>query len=123
MSEPHPELMGDDGDDEARGPVYGERRRRVIRVTVLVAIGAMLLPIVLSIFGTAQSAAQRACAVYAAQFDSDAAGGRVAFELFARGGPGWQCFSVTANGGETLIAVLGLLPGAPRPIGPDERDV
>ena len=73
MSEPHPELQGAD-DDDPRGPVFGERRRRAIRVTVLVALCAMLLPIVLSIFGTAQSAAQRSCAVYAAQFDTDASG-------------------------------------------------
>ncbi|HEY9366049.1 MAG TPA: hypothetical protein VIP55_05405 [Agromyces sp.] len=122
MSEPHPELHGAD-DEDPRGPVYGERRRRAIRITVLVALCAMLLPIVLSIFGTAQSAAQRSCAVYAAQFDTDAAGARVSFDLFARGGPGWQCFAVGENGTETLIAELGLLPGAPRPIDPAERDV
>ncbi|KRC58722.1 hypothetical protein ASE14_19560 [Agromyces sp. Root81] len=121
MSEPHPELVGDD--DDGRGPVYGDRRRRAIRITVLVALCAMLLPVVLSVFGTARSAAQRACAVYAAQFDTDAAGARVAFELFGRGGPGWQCFSVGDTGVETLIAELGLLPGAPRPIDPEERDV
>jgi hypothetical protein len=122
MSESYPELQGAD-DDDARGPVFGERRRRAIRITVLVALGAMLLPIVLSIFGTAQSAAQRSCAVYAAQFDTDAAGARVSFDLFARGGPGWQCFSVGENGVETLIAELGVLPGAPRPMDPAERDV
>lgn len=121
MSDPHPELHGAD-DDDSRGPVYGERRRRAIRITVLVALAAMLLPLVLSIYATAQSAAQRACAVYVLQFDTDAAGARVAFDLFGRGGAGWQCFSVGDNGGETLIAGLGLLPGAPRPIDPDERD-
>ncbi|MGW9632276.1 hypothetical protein ACWGST_16395 [Agromyces sp. NPDC055520] len=120
MSEPHPELLGDD-DESDRGPVYGDRRRRAIRITVLVALCAMLAPVVLSIFGTAQSAAQRACAVYAVQFDTDAAGARASFELFAHGGPGWQCFAVNDSGGETLIAELGLLPGAPRPVDPDER--
>ncbi|AWB94866.1 hypothetical protein DCE93_03660 [Agromyces badenianii] len=121
MIEPHPELHGAD-DDDSRGPVYGERRRRALRITVLVALGALLLPLVLSVYGTAHSAAQRACAVYVAQFDTDATGARVSFELFGRTGAGWQCYSVAASGGETLIAELGLLPGAPRPIDDDERD-
>ncbi|WP_136707813.1 hypothetical protein [Agromyces sp. H66] len=119
MSDRPPELDGEPRDD---GPVFGDRRRRALRITVLVALGALVLPLVLSMYGVARSAAQRACAVSVAAFDTDAAGARVAFDLFGRGGPGWQCFAVAENGGETLIAELGLLPGAPRFIGDDERD-
>ncbi|WP_022894181.1 hypothetical protein [Agromyces subbeticus] len=121
MSETPSELQGFD-DDDARGPVYGERRRRALRITVLIALGALVLPLVLSIYGVAHSAAQRACAVYVAQFDTDAAGARVSFDLFGRGGAGWQCYAVGEGGSEILIAGLGLLPGAPRPVDPDERD-
>ncbi|GAA4371920.1 hypothetical protein [Agromyces bauzanensis] len=119
MSDRFPELDGEPHDD---GPVYGERRRRALRIAVLVALGALVLPIVLSMYGVAHSAAQRACAVSVAAYDTDAAGARVAFDLFAWGGPGWQCFAVAGNGSETLIAELGLLPGAPRFIGENERD-
>lgn len=119
MSDRPTELDGEPHDD---GPVYGERRRRALRIAVLVALGALVLPLVLSLYGVARSAAQRACAVSVAAYDTDAAGARVAFDLFARGGPGWQCFAVAGNGSETLIAELGLLPGAPRFIGDDERD-
>jgi hypothetical protein len=119
VSDGFPEL---DGEPHDRRPVYGERRRRALRIAVLVALGALVLPVVLSLYGVAWSAAQRACAVSVGVYDTDAAGARVAFDLFARGGPGWQCFAVAGNGSETLIAELGLLPGAPRIVGDDERD-
>lgn len=117
MTDRHPELDDEPHDD---GPVFGERRRRALRITVLVALGALVLPIVLSMYGVAHSAAQRACVVSVAAYDRDAAGARVAFDLFTRSGPGWQCFAVAGNGSETLIAELGLFPGAPRIVG-DER--
>ena len=45
MSERHPELEPDPFDE---APMPGERRRRVLRVAVLVALAAMVLPLVLS---------------------------------------------------------------------------
>lgn len=119
MSDRPHDLDGESHDDR---PVYSVRRRRALRITVLVALGALVLPIVLSMYGVARSAAQRACAVSVAAYDTDAAGARVAFDLFGRGGPGWHCFAVAENGGETLIAELGLLPGTPPLIGDGERD-
>lgn len=119
MSDRFPELEGESGDD---GPVYGERRRRALRIAVMIALGALVLPLLLSVFGVAHSAAQRACVVSVNAYDTDATGARVAFDLFGRTGPGWQCFAVDENGSETLVAELGLLPGAPRIIGDDERD-
>lgn len=109
----------DDSSDD--GPVYGVRRRRVLRVTVLVALAALVLPLVLSVIGQAQSAAARACAVYVERFDADAGGSRVALDLFADGGPGWMCSAVSTGGVETPLANLGLLPGAARPVDPEER--
>ncbi|MEV1130448.1 hypothetical protein [Agromyces sp. NPDC049794] len=119
MSDRPPELDGEPHDD---GPVYGERRRRALRIAVLVALGALVLPVLLSVYGVAHSAAQRACAVSVRAYDTDAAGARVAFDLFGPAGPGWACFAVGANGSETLVAELGLLPGAPRVPGDDERN-
>ncbi|MCD2442797.1 hypothetical protein LQ757_10980 [Agromyces sp. SYSU K20354] len=110
-------------DDEPHDdrPVYGERRRRVLRIAVLIALGALVLPLMLSAYGVARSAADRACAVYVDRFDTDAAGFRVSFELFGDGGPGWECSAVSASGVATPLANLGVLPAAPRPISPAER--
>jgi hypothetical protein len=121
----HPELEPDPyGDDDDR-PMPGERRRRVLRVIVLIALGALVLPLVLSAYSVAKAAADRACAVYVNAYDADAAGFRTAFDLFAPGGPGWECRAISAGGADTLIAEMGLLPAAPRqfpPPLPAERD-
>ena len=104
-----------------RGPVFGERRRRALRITVLVALLAMVLPLVLSAFSVARSAAERACAVYVADFDADAAASRVAFDLFAEGGPGWLCYDVRGQGGDAYLGNLGPMPALPRATLPGER--
>jgi hypothetical protein len=119
MSDRHPELEGDAPDD---GPVFGARRRRALRVVVLIAVGSLVLPVVLSIYGVARAAADRACAQFVAAYDADALGSRVSFEVFAAGGPGWQCFATAGHGTSgTHIANLGLLPSAPRLQIIDER--
>ncbi|MGW9168219.1 hypothetical protein [Agromyces sp. NPDC055658] len=118
MTDDHPELDDRPHDD---GPVYGGRRRRALRITVLIALGALVLPLVLSLVGQAQSAAARACAVYVERFDIEAEGSQVSFELFGAGGPGWQCSAVAPGGVATPLANLGLLPSAPTPVQPDER--
>ena len=103
------------------GPVFGERRRRILRITVLVALSAMLLPLVLSAVSVARSAAERACAIYVADFDADATASRVAFDLFAQGGPGWLCYDVREQGGDTYLGNLGPMPALPRATLPGER--
>ena len=118
MSDHHPELDGDPYDDR---PVHGERRRRALRITVLIALGSLVLPLVLSVYSVAYSAAARACSVYVANF-SASSDYRVSLDLFGDGGPGWQCFAVSSSGVATPLANLGLLPAAPRAELPDERD-
>ena len=118
MSESHPELDGEPHDDR---PVHGERRRRALRITVLIALGALLLPLVLSAYGVAYSAAVRVCAAYVATYDVRA-GFRVSLELFGDGGPGWECFAVSSSGVATPLANLGLLPAAPRQPLPEELE-
>ncbi|WP_173924535.1 hypothetical protein [Agromyces sp. Marseille-P2726] len=112
MSERHPELEPDPYDDGR--PMPGARRRRVVRIAVLVALGAMVLPLVLSGFSVAKRAADRVCAVYVAAFDTDAAGFRTSFELFAPGGPGWECVAISSSGARTIVARLEPLPAMPR---------
>lgn len=125
-----PELaFAHDPDDDPYGegpygdgrPGPGERRRRALRVVVVVALVALIAPIVLSTAGVAQASAARSCALLVAGFDRDADGSRVAFDLFARGGPGWLCSAVTGDD-ERPIANLGLIPGAPPP-DPDPEDL
>jgi hypothetical protein len=109
---------GESADDGASdGPVFGERRRRAMRIIVLLALVALLLPLVLSALGVARSAADRACAAYAADYQSGASS-QVEFDLFAEGGPGWLCFASTSSGGRTLLGNLGPMPAAPRPVAP-----
>lgn len=112
MTGPHPELEPDPFDDGR--PMPGERRRRVLRIAVLIALGALVLPLVLSAFGVAKAAADRACAVYVAAYDTNAAGFRTSFEWFAAGGPGWECRAVSDNGSSRVLGNLGLLPMLPR---------
>lgn len=118
MTDDHPELDDRSHDD---GPLYGARRRRALRIAVLVALGALVLPLVLSLIGQAQSAAARACAVYVERYDAEAEASHVSFELFGPGGPDWQCSAVAVGGVATPLANLGLLPSAPTPVQPDER--
>lgn len=113
MTGPHPELEPDPFDDGDR-PMPGERRRRVLRIAVLIALGALVLPLVLSAYSVAKSAADRVCAVYVAAYDTNAAGFRTSFELFAADGPGWECLAVSENGSTRMIGNLGLLPMLPR---------
>lgn len=120
MIESHPELEPDPFDDGR--PMPGERRRRILRVAVLISLGALVLPLVLSAYSVAKSAADRACAVYVAAYDTDAAGYRTSFEFFAPGGPGWECFAVAQNGALHSLGNLGPLPAMPRPPGFDQRD-
>ena len=116
--DPVGEPFGEPADD---GPVFGARRRRALRIIVLVALGGMLLPLVLSAFSVARAAAERACTVYVADFDADAAGARVAFDLFAEGGPGWLCYDVRGQGGDAYPGNLGPMPALPRATLPGER--
>ncbi|MRX45521.1 hypothetical protein [Agromyces kandeliae] len=99
------------------GPVVGARRRRVIRIAVVLALGAMVLPVVLSAFGVARSAAANACAVYVADL-SRLDDSRVEFDLFARGGPGWLCIAVAPSGSSTVLGNLGPMPAFPKPATP-----
>ncbi|WP_394552701.1 hypothetical protein ACDF64_17920 [Agromyces sp. MMS24-JH15] len=105
----HPELDNDDG-----APVRGERHRRMLRFVVLVALGAMVLPLVLSGYGVAVRAAAQACALTVAAFDTSSTGSRIEFSLAGRGGPGWLCFA-DAPSGERLVANLGIMPGGVPP--------
>ncbi|UOE45765.1 hypothetical protein [Agromyces larvae] len=115
----HPELAGD---GDAEWPVRGDRRRRMLRAVVFVALAAMVLPLVLSLYGVAHNAAARSCASLAQAFDARATGAHVAFDLFAPGGPGWLCYAESEHESR-LVANLGIIPGPPRFVDGPGRDV
>ncbi|WP_430645763.1 hypothetical protein [Agromyces sp. GXS1127] len=99
------------------GPVVGARRRRITRIAVVLALVAMVLPLVLSAFGVARAAAANACAAYVGDL-SLLDDPRVEFDLFAEGGPGWLCVAVSPSGTSTVIGNLGLMPASPKPAAP-----
>ncbi|WP_127794003.1 hypothetical protein [Agromyces sp. LHK192] len=123
MSALPPELApGDDDLEPESGPVYGERRRRAIRIVVVIALAAMVLPLVLSLFTVARNAAVNACRVTVVRFDDHATGAHVEFELFGPGGAGWMCYAERDGHQDRLIANLGLIPSVPHAVVPDERE-
>lgn len=113
MSEDHPELAGYEPVDRPRRP----GRQRALRVAVMAALAGMILPIVLSTLSVANSTARSSCSTFATAA-SGATGGDIVsdapFEVFAAGGPGWQCYVITENGDRRHLANFGLFPAAPR---------
>ena len=92
-------------------PLYSVRRRRVLRAFVLIAVAAMLLPIVASLVSVTAGTAAAACAQAVTYSAPDATGSSARFELFGPGGFGWQCYAVGGFGGDRFVGSLGLIPG------------
>lgn len=92
-------------------PLYSRRRTTVIRVIVLIAVGAMLLPVLVNLVAVNTMAAQSACAAAAAYETPDATGSSARFEIFGAGGIGWECYSVGGFTGAKHILSLGIIPG------------
>lgn len=106
-----PELF-DAGEDD--GPLWSDRRQRMMRVVVWVGIVALVAPGLLITWNVANATAAHTCAVYTTYLDPDAGGSRAGFEFFRDGGPGWQCYAVSSSGPETYLGPLGMIPSAPR---------
>lgn len=104
--------------EEDRRP-FGARRKRLVRLVVYIALAALVVPIAGGTVVQAERNAQRACAIIGGISAPQAEGTRAAFELFGRGGPGWQCYSTGSYGGDHL-APLGLIPGLPTEL-PERR--
>lgn len=102
------ELRDDETDDR---PLYSRRRRTAMRTVVIIAIAAMLLPVLANLFTVNIATASDACARAVAYAVPDATASSARFELFGAGGLGWQCYSVGGFGGDQHVASLGLIPG------------
>jgi hypothetical protein len=100
------------------------RKTWTLRLVVLLAVLALVLPGVFTTVSVGTSNAWRACTYRSALVDPSL---RPAprFELFGPGGLGWECYAIDRLGDETHIDSMGLIPVAPRvmqvPVKPAEN--
>lgn len=92
-------------------PFYSIRRRRMLRAFVLIAVAAMVLPILANLVTVSAATASDACARAVAYAVPDATSSSARFQLFGEGGVGWQCYSVGGFTGTMFVVSLGLIPG------------
>ncbi len=118
MTDEHPELTGYDPGDGR--PLRSPALMRTLRVTVVVGIVAMIVPGVITTVSVGAATAARSCAAWVGYLKPGATGSSARFEFFGPGGPGWQCYSVGAFGGDSLVASLGMIPNG---VGFPGRDV
>lgn len=112
--------MNDDDAPELAGYVPTEgtpRRRRArlgLRIVVVIGIACLVLPGMITTASVASATAQTTCAAWVSYEAPEATGASARFELFGADGPGWQCYTVGAFGGDRNVASLGLIPVSPR---------
>lgn len=111
MSDEHPELSGYEPYEEK--PLRSARRTWALRLVVLLAVLALVLPGVFTTVSVGTSNAWQACTYRSAVVDPSL---RAAprFELLGPGGLGWECYAVDRSGSEHHIDSMGLIPVAPR---------
>ncbi|MES2094458.1 MAG: hypothetical protein V4531_11695 [Actinomycetota bacterium] len=90
------------------------RMRFVLRIVVVLGVAALVLPGVLTTMSVAAATAQEACSAWVAYEAPEATGASARFEVFGVGGPGWECYTVGAFGGDKRVASLGLIPISPK---------
>jgi cytochrome oxidase assembly protein ShyY1 len=105
--EEHPELLGY---VPTEGMPHRRRMRRIMRVVVLVAVAALILPAILGTWAVAGRSAASACAALVARVDSGAVGSVAAFDWFGASGPQWYCSAVEYGGRERPIGAVGVIP-------------
>ncbi|TPW75706.1 hypothetical protein [Schumannella soli] len=103
----HPELAEYVPNDR---PLRGHRYGRALRIVVIVAVLALIVPGAAGTILTQARTAEFTCSSIVER----AAGqysGVVRFELGADG-PGWYCYAEAFDGEQTMFAALGLIPYA-----------
>ncbi|MBH0131144.1 hypothetical protein [Salinibacterium sp. NK8237] len=108
-SEEHPELDGYEPHNER--PLRSRTFVWVMRVVVVLGLIGLVVPGIVSAAATADNTANRTCATYVQYLAPQAVSYSVRFELTGDGDPGWKCYAIAFNGGETLLRSLGLIPG------------
>ena len=118
VSDEHPELSGYEPYDEK--PMRSARKTWTLRLVVLLAVLALVLPGVFTTISVGTSNAWRACAYRSAVVDPSLTPAP-RFELFGPGGLGWECYAIDRIGDEVHIDSMGLIPVAPGPWQVPER--
>lgn len=109
VSDEHPELSGYEPFEEK--PLRSSRKIWMLRVVVLLAVLALVLPGFFTVVNVGTSNAERACTYRSALVDpSLQAAPR--FELFGPGFLGWECYAIDRLGDEHHIDSMGLIPVA-----------
>jgi len=114
--------MNNDEDDEpelagyqptGQRPLRHRRVSQIMRIIVIVALVALVLPGILSSVAIANRTAQLSCDAYIDYYAPTATSSVTRFELFGAA-LGWNCYAHQFGGGEVLVANLGLIPGGVR---------
>lgn len=86
-----------------------ERTQRLMRVVVVIAIIALVLPGVLISITTASRTADLACRIVASTAAPEAVP-EARFDLAGPEGPGWYCYATDFGGRELQLRFLGFIP-------------
>jgi hypothetical protein len=108
-AEYHPELAGYEpgSGTSLRHPAFV----RIMRITIIVAVAALIVPGAAYTIGLQNETAQAACGIVVRDADARATGSTARFELTGAAGPGWYCYLRSFDGSELLLRPLGLIPG------------
>ncbi|NEM90723.1 hypothetical protein [Galbitalea soli] len=117
MYDDEPELAGYEPGDGR--PLRSARTLLAMRLVVIVGLIGFILPGIVTIVSVSADTARRSCARWVGYERPDAPASDARLELFGYGGPGWQCYTKNAFGGDKWIAPLGLIPAMP--VLPNER--
>jgi hypothetical protein len=120
VSDEHPELAG--YEPHAQKPLRSPKLVWGIRLVVVLAVLALVLPGVLTTVSVGSSNAERACAARVALAYPFAGGSEARFELFGPGVLGWECYLVDPATGDVHVDSMGLIPVAPRQTGVPTQD-
>ncbi|PJJ62150.1 hypothetical protein [Compostimonas suwonensis] len=105
-----PELAGYEPHNR---PLRSHRVVVMMRVVVVLALVALVVPGILVTWGVAASTASNTCASNSAYYKPDSIAGRAAFEIMGPGGFGWQCYWIDGSEGAHFLMPLGIIPAAP----------
>ena len=104
----HPELAeyvpGDGG--SVRHPLT----LKVIRVVIVIAVLALILPGIVYTVSVQIETAGTACAIVVSATAPDATPD-ARLQLWGGNGPGWYCYARSFDGSEVLLRSLGMIPG------------
>lgn len=103
--------MSDEARDIDERPLYSRRRQDALRAVVIIAVGAMLLPVLANLYAVSAATAASACTVATRHEVPDATGSTAKFEIFGPGVIGWECYAIGGFGGDRHVISLGLIPG------------